>query len=409
MKLSPLLIAASLAANAALAIVLFNRFSRPTSSDSSGAPVRSASVQTPAAARTFDPQTWTRLNATAPTDFVARLRAEGFPPEIIRAMTREFVREQFRARYQALAEAEANKPYWTRNGPFSTDPKLSAERRALGREVDALMLQLLGAEALQPTPDQLTTLEQRYGKLPAGKLSQIQKITADYNDLSKEITELADGVLLPGDRARLALIQKERDADIAKLLSPEELMEHELHHSSTANRLLAQLSAFDATEEEFRALFAINRAIDVQYGNPGVLSPEERRARQAAQKNLVSQIETALGPERYAAYQQAIDPNYKQALELVTRLELPKANAVQVVAVQKDVEQRIAAIRSNPALSSEDRQAQFVALHQEAAEKLTVSLRARGLDAYKSSGGFWLQNLQQLTTRSAPKSAPKVP
>ena len=165
------------------------------------------------------------------------------------------------------------------------------------------MLQsLLGVDGMQPTSDELAALQHRFGGLPPAKLVELQKIVADYTELSKETSEVANGILLPQDRATLALIRKESDADVARLLSADELTEYELHHSSTANRLQQQLSAFEPNEEEFRALFTINRVIDAEYGNPGVLSPEQRRTRLEAQKQLTSEIQAALGPERFAAY-----------------------------------------------------------------------------------------------------------
>lgn len=395
MKLPSLLLVGSLVANAALATVLYLRVSGPASPSAKATIASSAVKSVPATAAGVNPETWSQLGGQAPADFVARLRAEGFPPAVIRALARQAVREQLRSRYDALAVAEGDKPYWRRDGRFTPDAKQNAERRALGRESQAMLEQLLGADALQPTAEELGSLQHRFGNLPPAKLTQLQKITADYNDLTKQVSDAADGILLPQDRATLALLQKERDADTARLLAPDEMMEYELHHSSTANRLLAQLVAFEPTEQEFRALFALNRAVDAEHGNPGVLSQEQRRARADAIKQLTPQIEATLGPERFAEYQRAIDPNYQQAVQLVTRLELPKTTAAQVYGVQQEVEQRLAAVRADRSLSIDQRQAKFAAIHQEATQKLTSSLGARGLEACRQNGGFWLQNLER--------------
>jgi len=397
MKLPVLLLAGSLAANAALVTMLALRVS-PARTPAAARHVDSVASPAPLA----DPETWRRLDAPEPADFIARLRAEGFPPALIRAMARVLVHEHFRARYQALAEAAAARPYWRGQGPFADDPKATAERRALAREAQAMLEQLLGPDALQPTADQLADWQHRFGDLPPVKLAQLKKILADYNDLVADVHAVAQEILLPEDRAKLALLQKERDADATNLFTPDELAEYELHHSSTANRLVQQLSAFDPTEQEFRALFALNRAVDVEYGNPGVLDPDQRRARAAALKALTPQIEAALGPDRFADYQQAIDPNYQQVFQLVTRLDLPTTAAAQVVAVQKDVEQRTTALRSDATLTPEQRQQQFATLNQEATARLTTSLGAAGVDAYKSSAGYWLQRLQHDATAPVP-------
>ena len=408
MRFRSLVLTGSLLANAALAAVLAVRISHAAASASpaTGRPAAGAASASPAPLA--DPATWSRLAATEPADFVARLRAAGFPPAVVRALTRAQVHERLRARYQALAEAvAANQPYWR---PFTNNPKLNALSRALDREEAATVQQLLGPEPVDLAADQLAFLQHRYGNLPPAKLAQLQKLLADYDDLMGEVHDTTNEILLPEDRAKLALLQKERDADDARLFTPDELAEYELHHSSTANRLLQQLSAFDPTEDEFRALFALNRAVDTEYGNPGVLNPEQRRARAAALKQLAPQIEAALGPERYADYQQAIDPNYQQVFQLVTGLELPRTAAKQVVAVQKDIQQRTNALTADATLTPEQRQAQFAALNQEATAKLMASLGAAGLDAYKNGPGYWLQTLQQsATTPAAPSNSPAPP
>jgi hypothetical protein len=401
MRFRSLVITGSLLANAALAALLAVRVSHGATSTAPTARP-SAITAPPVTSPLADPETWRRLDAAEPADFIAHLRAEGFPPAVIRAMAAAMVDERFRARHQAIAEAAAaNRPYWR---PFANDPKLNAANRALNREESAMLQQLLGPEALDLTADKLAFLQHRYGNLPSEKLAQLQKIIADYDDMMAEVHEATNEIILPEDRAKLALLQKERDADAGRLFTPDELTEYELHHSSTANRLLQQLSAFDPTEAEFRALFALNHAVDTEYGNPGVLSVEQRRVRSDALKQLAPQIEAALGPERYADYQQAIDPNYQQMFQLVTSLELPRTAAAQVVAVQKDIQQRTNALTADATLTPEQRQVQFAALNQEATAKLTASLGAAGLEAYKNGPGYWLQNLQQFaTTPAAPK------
>ena len=112
------------------------------------------------------------------------------------------------------------------------------------------------------------------------------------------------------------------------------------------------------------------------------------------------QIKALLGPERYADYQQASQPQYQQLNALVARLDLPLSAAAQVASVQQDVQQRVAAVRADRKLSADARTAQLVALAQEAATKITATLGARGLEGYKQNGGQWLN---QLTPR------PKAP
>jgi hypothetical protein len=404
MKFTSLLLAGSLIANLALVAVLAIRFSSGAGHALRGSSPPSVIAPAAVTIADVDPQTWNQLDAGEPASFAMRLRTAGFPPSLIRAIVDAHVRERFTDRYRALLEAEAAKPYWRGGamGMYTGDPKINAARRALRHEEDALRKELLGAEADRVPDATLASLRQRFGDLPREKLVQLQKINADYNELTAEARDESGEIILPEDRARLALLQKERDADIARLLTPEEKAEYEFRHSTTANRVRSQLAAFNPTEAEYRALFALQRTIDVTYGNLNTLSPDERRLRNTAQRELIGQIEAALGPARFADYQQATDAAYQSVNQLVTRLELPPATTAQVVALQKEMLQRMNALQADRTIAGPQRQVQLAALSEEATRKLTTALGEAGLKAYRSSSGYWVQQLQQAARPPTP-------
>jgi hypothetical protein len=195
-------------------------------------------------------------------------------------------------------------------------------------------------------------------------------------------------------------LEKERDAAIAQVLSPQEYAEYELRASNTASSLRYQLATFDPTEQEFRTIFQLQRAFDLQYPSVfavGALTPEQNaamRQRSEAQKLLTDQIKAALGPERGEEYVRSMDYNYQQTARLVGRLELPAENARQVYAVQKEFEPRVAELRGNRTLSAEQRNQQLAALQEEATAKVSPLLGGtRGLEAYKQYGGSWLRSM----------------
>ncbi len=64
------------------------------------------------------------------------------------------------------------------------------------------------------------------------------------------------------DREKLALLNRERRADLERVLTPEELFEYDLRQGPTAMRLRSQLAAFQPTEEEYRAIFTVQHALD---------------------------------------------------------------------------------------------------------------------------------------------------
>src|SRR5690606_32925705 len=109
------------------------------------------------------------------------------------------------------------------------------------------------------------------------------------------------------------LIEKERRAEMAKILSPEQLFEWDLRHSSTAQNMKWQMQAFDATEEEFRAIFKMKVAAEEARGTA---STEEDKAQREARHKLENQVrdelKATLGEERYKEYQRSEDHEYTQ-------------------------------------------------------------------------------------------------
>ena len=207
-------------------------------------------------------------------------------------------------------------------------------------------------------------------------------------------------MISPADRAKLVALDKEQHEAMAKILSPTELAEYETRTSNTSNSLRYELSAFNPTEEEFRALYALKRPFDEQYNNnnygfSGPMPQDLMRQRSEAQKQLNEQIKTVLGPDRAAEYERATDYNYRQASQLVARLELPPETTNQLWDVQKEMQQRSKAIYTDNSVTAEDRTQKLAALAEEAKTRITASLGPQGFEAYKQYGGQWMQQLQR--------------
>ena len=412
MKLRVVLLLVSLAVNGALVAALVGQFpalthlgveiagaARPPAGP---AQTRATASATDAAASNVTAQIWglLRTNDDLPT-LIARLRAAGFPPSVIRSIVAAEIGERFAARRKELIAAQSVTPFWKNQNSSSYDPKVTAALRALSREQSDLVKQLLGPDASPANDLMHAAMAGRFGNLPPEKIDQLQSILSDYGEMRMQIYSTANGVMLPEDRAKLALLDKEQHVDFAALLTPQELEEYNLRNSSTASQLRSQLALFNPTEDEFRAIFKIQQALDDQFGSTMTMTMEQRRQYMEAQKQILPQFQAVLAPDRFAAFQQAVDPAYQQINRLVARLELPPETSTQVVTLQKDIMQRATAAQTMRDATPDQRAAQLVVLNQEATAKLTQTLGARGFEAYKANGGYWLQMLQP---RPAPPS-----
>ena len=416
MKLPVALLIASLAVNAAVltlylkqssgappagspaAAALAEKSAGPTASGASVPSAASdAAVQTAQLAKS-----WAELQTGDLNTLVARLKAAGFSTSMIRAIVFAQVNEQFAARRKELAGNQTEQPFWKNQRSAMMDPKIMTALRDLGKEQMALMKSLLGPDGV-PGSDEMNAWQRRqFGNLTPEKLTQLQSINTDYSELQQEIMQKANGVMLPEDREKLAYLEKEKLADIAKTLTPQEFEDFQLRSSNTANQLRGQLGSFNTTEAEFRALYKAAAAIDEKYRTAGTRNPGDYQNRQA---DMLTQAKAVLTPERFAAYNLATDPQSRQVSSLVARLELPPATTQQVVSLQQDFQNRQRALMTNRELTPANRTAQQAALLQEATAKLSTTLTPRGFEAYKQNGGQWLDGLKPRPAPTAPGGA----
>lgn len=424
MKISPFLLTVSLVGNLALvALVLKTPGDVASSPESTVANPAKAKASGTAATGSggaidtsdVDPKLWEGLAAGDFAGLTAKLQAAGFPPAVVRAIVSAQVGESFAARRKALTASQGNRPFWVNDQP--NDPKIQAALRELSKEQTKLMKELLGASANDyDDPSYAAMMRRQFGDLPKDKIEMINRVRQDYSELTNDIYTAAGMggggpiTMTNEERAKIALLQKEQREDIKQLLSPQEFEDYELRTNNTANSMRYNLSAFEPSEQEFRTIFALQRAFDEKFNTQSLVgaqgtpaAQELMRQRTEAQKQLTAEIKAQLSPERAAEYERAIDYNYQQISRVVQRLDLPKETAAQVWAVQKEIEQRSVALRSLPPA---DRNDQLAALAAEANARLISSLGQRGLDVYKQYGGYWLQNLQPPAARPGTVTAP---
>jgi hypothetical protein len=400
-------LAVSLAANAALLALLLLRppsspsapagASAPTSATGAAPATRSAdSALSPA-----DLASLTRSRELLATDdlpaLVARLRAAGFPPRIVRAIVTARVVEMFGAKRNAVIAQQEVVPYWRNAQGLPDDPKAVAEVARLFREQAALLKELLGRES--DTLDEWSRhMHQRqFGYLPPEKVERLETIGRDYQEMRSAVYSESRGVMLPEDREKLAMLEREQRADLERLFTSEELEAYDLRSSNTANQLRSQLSAFKPTEEEFRAIFRLTRAASPGQSTTVIGMGGDGGPPRVS--DLQKQIEAALGPERAAAYKMTTDPDYQQIDRLATRLELPPTVVPQVFSIGQEIQQRARALQTDRSLAAPGaRASQLAALAAEAEAKLVALLGRRGYEGYQTQGGQWLASLPRNPT-----------
>lgn len=334
MKLPVLLLAGSLAANVALVVVLARKpdLAPPVlrgwlggsgdaarASGSTHASPRPRPVATKAAGNAGY---WASLSTPDLPGLITRLRAAGFPPELIRAVVSAQLEMQFRERVNAIVGAVAETPFWKPEPTSSLyNPKFQEQISQIYRERSRLQRQLLGDEAFMNAGEATAAQRRQYGDLPKAKIDLLQRIVEDYQEMTSQVRSATQGITLPEDREKIALLEREKRADLAAILTPQELEDYEMRNSNTTMRLRQAMTLMDASEEEFRALYKIMQPLTDVINPPtfGVSGADMARLRQEAQVKANEAIKATLGEARFTDYQRANNYEYQQLVRIAQR------------------------------------------------------------------------------------------
>jgi hypothetical protein len=332
---------------------------------------------------------WSRQTPGDLPTLIARLRAAGFPEATIRAVVSGVLGMEYGARVREMTAGEPDAPHW-QDARARRDPKVAEEIRKLGREHARILRELLGDEPLNEG-DEAFRYRRNYGDLSPEKMARVRAIDRDYGDLLDD--GRVWGLTLPGDRERAALLDREKNADLAAVLTPAELEQYQLRSSSTASFLRWQYAAFEPTEAEFRALYQAARVADEKLGPLGnSWSAETLKQRTDLMKD---ELGSALAPARLEEFAQLSDPHNQQTAKLVARLKLAASVTKEVVAIQKTAGERARVIHGDQNLDTDARRAALDQLARETSAELAGKLGGqRGLEAYKLNGGSWVDMLR---------------
>lgn len=414
MKPLPLLLAASLAANAALVTVNLRNSSAADDAPrtpSSAAPAPSAAAKARASSAlanfTLPPELLTALNSNDPETLRDFLRAAGFSDEMVRSIVQMRVWKKYEERMKALnPQPDPNQPWWKndrsrQSNQFSSQTKAQREEsRRVQREATEEIERLLGRD-----PNQHRWQDQRFSFLPAEKRQSLIQVQQDYQELISEVQQEMNGFRLPSDVEKLRFLQEEQKRDIEALMSPEERQAYELRLSQTANNLRWKMTQYDASEQEYLAIFPLQKAFDEKYNKQndgyGYYEQPERdqnywKERREAEKQLQDQIKSIIGEQRYAESIRLQDNDWRQLEAATARLQLPADTPARVYALRDTAASAAQQIADNTSLAADQKKAALAALAAGTRDQVRASLGAEGAEAYfKNNGMGWLKELEK--------------
>lgn len=344
---------------------------------------------------------WTQLRHDDLPTLIARLRAAGFPPSAIRSIAEAEILERFKPRLDELRRQLDETPYWRGDiTQFMGTSKLYEQMSQISRERTKALRGLIGTDAyayagLNPSDVQ----RQRFGNLSPGKIELVQRITDDYAEMTSQIRSAMQGITLPEDKEKFALLEREKRADLASILTPEELADYEMRTSQLTMRLRTTFSIMDASEAEFRAIYnAYQPHIETLFPTTpsGVvfLSSQTEDPRRVANERVNADIKQSLGADRFAQYQRANDRDFQQLYQLTRADNVPYDTLVRAYDGRQAASDASMKIASDSALSMEQKREALKNLAQQSRTQLLSTLGPGAGPSY-AQNSRWLTGLEQ--------------
>lgn len=369
----------------------------------SAAPTRATTTPAPGATEPDGPRGFTWKQPANDEDFrqlAADLRAAGFPPRLIATFVRNLYLQEA-VRRSPLAEA----PFWQRRGIES-----SKEMQDLYRSTYTKVAPLLGPDGRPSLLLDPITRTRQYGTLPDAKIDAIAAIERDYGDMTSDVFRSIENTGFNSDSFRAQqeqtkLLEAEKLADLAKVLTPAELVEYQRHNSDSARAVARAVSSFDITEAEFNALFDARRAHDAV--NPpatsGVVTMEMQTQRLAATNAYYAAARTTLGDDRFYTLLENTDGAYRNLRQTLAQFPgVTPAAAYTAFTLRNELTSAMAAFR-NTRPSPE----QIQSLYSEINTRLDSALGPDAAKAFRNTP-YGRQFTPPTIRPAAPAPAPRT-
>ncbi|HTH47767.1 MAG TPA: sigma-70 family RNA polymerase sigma factor [Candidatus Limnocylindria bacterium] len=367
-----------------------------------------ATASTPATAATNPSGVrfgWKSVDSADYRQYLAGLRAAGYPEEVIRSLIRADVNQLYGGRMKALRQTAPRYEYWKHLDFILTGAGRDAWGRmlALNEEREAA-LRTLGVEP------ETTRQEAKNALLMDWRLDYLSE---DHkNQLQRLNQELEDRLMMSETAGLEQILQLHRDQNdaVKRLLTPEEALQYDLRKANgTAGRVLSNMGCLEMTEPEFVAVFKLRREFEQQFPdlfsevptyNPANLTEAQRQAIQEATHKVELQIQeqlpAVLGPERYAEYEISRNPAYVEIYRFAKQAGFGTSEARQLYQARLNAEAQAAALKTDPGLSAEARQMELSGLRQATEHVLLGVLGEKPWEKFgRLANKSWLDSLDQ--------------
>ena len=334
--------------------------------------------------------TWSEVESDDYPTFIANLRDIGCPASTIRDIIIADVNQLY-AQKRATEVLTPDQQWW-RSEPDPTVAQAAASKlQALETERRQLLTRLLGpgwetAAAPWSFESGVVALTGPIlGKLSPEQKEAVHQIAARADQKQRaylNAQEKADRTPDPTELARMRLATRD---ELARLLSPEQLQEFLLRYSLSAKQIRNELSGFEISPDEFKALFRLraplDHEIDLRYSTN---DPASVRRRQELEQQRNDAYVQALGSEKIQTLLLQKDPAFRQTQLYLEQMGAPAQSALSVYQVNRISEQEVQRISDDDTLTTEQQAAALRTVRETQLQSLQGILGPEAYQRYQS-------------------------
>lgn len=229
----------------------------------------------------------------------------------------------------------------------------------------------------------------------AQKAARIEKIKRDYEEIRAKASSdySAAGASFPGGLnaylRQVALLEKEKRADFARILTPAELEDLEMQETSAGQLTQRLLRETQATDEQRRAAFRLQLEFEDRFALTFDITPPALFEREAARQQMQEKIRLVLGDKLFAAWLAGEGLGYDNLVSFVSQQNLPASASLDLWRIKNEFTVRQLEINSNR-LNPDQRAAALKTLVQQTETKVVSVIGANALQSARSDILQWL-------------------
>ena len=170
------------------------------------------------------------------------------------------------------------------------------------------------------------------------------------------------------------------------------MQKYDLRLSPTAYKARDALFGMNASEQEFLAIFQVQKGLEEKLAGVDTTQPEGQQVAEAAQRAMQEQLRQQLGETRHREYERAQDADFRELCAAAARNQLPRSAAEEVFEIKRLVVARRQEIAADPALSAEQKTSVQQQIAQETERTVRGVLGDRAFKQFtRRSEAVWLR------------------